>query len=161
MPVGLLKELLPDMPKGVPLMGLDVGSKTIGVSLSNADQSIATPVMTVMRRKFTVDIQEVAKIAEEYDVGGFVIGYPLNMDGSTGQACDRIMSFADEMNKCGALGSDPWIALWDERLSTYTVEDLVGGDVDIRKAKAEGLIDRLAAQIILQGALEYMTDHSA
>jgi len=162
MPVGLLKDILTYRPEGVPLMGLDVGSRTIGLALSNDAQTIATPLKTIKRKKFTSDIKELAAIATEYGVKGFVVGYPLNMDGSAGRACDVVRSFADEMSKCeGLFGPEPWIALWDERLSTASVEDFVGKSVDIKKAKEKGLIDQLAAHVILQGALEYIADHSA
>lgn len=145
------------LPRNAALMGLDVGSRTIGIAISNDTRTIATPLHTVKRKKFTSDIQEIAALAKDYWAGGFVIGYPLNMDGSAGPSCDVSRSFADEMSKRTDLfGQDPWIALWDERLSTVAVEDLVGKDVDINKAKTKGVIDKLAAQVILQGALDYI-----
>lgn len=162
MPVGLLKDLLSAVPAGKPLMGLDVGSKTIGLAVSPGGCSFATPLLTIKRKKFSEDIIKLVDAAKDYDIAGYVVGYPLNMDGSAGRACDVARSFADEMSKRADLfGSDPWIALWDERLSTDAVEGFVDKYVDIRKAKEKGVIDKMAAQIILQGALDYLADHNA
>lgn len=157
MPVALLEKLLGEKPAVKALLGLDIGKKTIGVAVSDPGQSLATPLETVRRRKFADDMAALGKIVMDYDIGGFVIGWPVNMDGSAGPRCDAVRSFADEMkNYPQAVGKNPWIALWDERLSTRTVEDFVGKHVDINKAKRDGTIDRLAAQVILQGALDYM-----
>lgn len=150
-------------PRGVVLMGLDVGKKTIGVALSDSGQSIATPKCTVERKKFRRDLEALEVIIRDYRVGGFVIGYPLNMDGSEGPRCQSVRDFALEFEaqlsddikaELGAL----WVALADERLSTTSAENLVDEVVDIskRKAKDRGMIDQLAAQVILQHALDMM-----
>ena len=156
MPIGHLKDMMPTCPKEVALLGLDVGKKTIGLALSDPGQSLATPLKTIKRTKFTKDVEEIKGVIKEYDVKGFVIGYPINMDGSEGPRAQSVRDFAIEMDK--VLGEE-WIALWDERLSTVSVEDLVDKMVDKRKtktnAKSSGLIDKLAAQVILQGALDY------
>ncbi|MCB1651573.1 MAG: Holliday junction resolvase RuvX [Alphaproteobacteria bacterium] len=157
MPIGLLKDIINKKPENTALLGLDVGKKTIGLALSNPEQTLATPLRTINRSKFARDMQAIQEIIDEYEVGGFVIGYPLNMDGSEGPRAQSVRDFAIEMKNI--LGSDPWIALWDERLSTVSVESFVDKIVDKRKtktnAKGSGLIDKLAAQIILQGALEF------
>ena len=156
MPIGHLKDMMPTCPKEGALLGLDVGKKTIGLALSDPGQSLATPLKTIKRTKFTKDVEEIKGVIKEYDVKGFVIGYPINMDGSEGPRAQSVRDFAIEMDK--VLGEE-WIALWDERLSTVSVEDLVDKMVDKRKtktnAKSSGLIDKLAAQVILQGALDY------
>ncbi|MCD8497729.1 MAG: Holliday junction resolvase RuvX [Alphaproteobacteria bacterium] len=158
MPVGLLKDIAAICPKEASLLGLDVGKKTIGLALAHAGMGIATPLHTLSRTKFTKDVEALKKLIAEYDIGGFVVGIPVNMDGSEGPRAQSIRDFSIEFHK--ALGNDPWIALWDERLSTVSVEDFVGEFVEKkstrRNAKASGLIDRLAAQIILQGALDYL-----
>ena len=155
--VGLLKDLVGLRPKDVPLLGLDVGKKTIGLALSDPDQSLATPLKTLSRSKFSKDIEALKSVVAEYEVGGFVVGYPINMDGEEGPRAQSVRDFALEMEK--TLGGGPWVALWDERLSTVSVEELVDKSVEKRKkkinAKASGLIDKLAAQVILQGALDY------
>lgn len=161
MTVGLLKEIIAQIPKDVPLLGMDVGSKTIGLALSDPGHKLATPLTTIRRTKFTADIQELAKIIAEYEIGGYVIGLPLNTDGSEGPRCQSVRDFALELGKYPQiLGTDPWIALWDERFSTETVEEFVDKTVEKRKnrvnAKSSGLIDKLAAQHILQGALDFI-----
>lgn len=160
MTIKLLKDCLGDVPKNTRLMGLDLGSKTIGVAVSDTGQSLATPVGTIKRTKFTNDIQELANYIQEFDVGGYVLGWPVNMDGSEGPRCDAVRSFADEMkNHADVFGADPFIALVDERLSTQTVDNFLDNRVDMGRksksgAKDSGLKDALAAQVILQGALD-------
>lgn len=157
MPIGLLKEILLQRPENTRLLGLDVGNKTIGLALSDSAQRIATPLHTVRRSKFAKDMEALGGVVEDYGIEGFIIGYPVNMDSSEGPACDRVRSFADEMRQYPQfLGADPWIAFWDERLSTVSVENLVDNYVDINKAKRKGIIDKLAAQVILQGALDFI-----
>lgn len=156
MPVDLLKNIADDIPRGKALMGLDVGKKTIGIAICDPAHLVATPVGTLRRTKFTKDAAELMRIAGEYDIGGYVIGLPVNMDGSEGPSAQRSRDFAAEFLRI--TGGDLWIALWDERLSTSSVEDIVHEMVDKRQtrrgAKDSGLIDKLAAQVILQGAID-------
>lgn len=163
----LLENIVYSVPKNRALLGLDVGKKTIGVAVCDPDLCLATPITTIKRTKFRHDIMALEKIIREYEVGGFIIGYPLHMDGKEGRKCQSIRDFADEFSrqlsgefKCGGA---PWVAFWDERLSTSSVEYFVHETVDMsrRKAKEKGLIDKLAAQIILQGAIDYMVSHNA
>ena len=158
MAMDLLKNIADQCPKDVALLGLDVGQKTIGLALSNPAQTLATPLETIKRTKFTKDMEVLAEIVAEYEVGGFVIGLPVQMDGSEGKRAQSIRDFALEMER--VMGEGTFIALWDERLSTASVEDLVDGLVDKRKikanAKSSGLIDKLAAQVILEGALGFI-----
>jgi len=158
MTIGLLKNIVSECPRGRALLGLDVGKKTIGLALSDPNHQIATPLHTINRTKFTRDMVALSEVIEEYEIGGFVVGLPVNMDGSEGRRAQSIRDFAIEMD--GFLGNDPWIALWDERLSTVSVEQSVDSLVEKRKtkikAKSSGLIDKLAAQVILQGALDFM-----
>ncbi len=143
-------------------MGLDIGKKTIGVALSDSTHSIAMPYTTIKRGKFIADMKELESIIRDYQVGGYILGYPLNMDGSEGPKCQSVRDFALEFIRHLAPDLKPqgdkglWIALWDERLSTASVEDFVDKVVDIklRRAKERGIMDKLAAQHILQGALE-------
>lgn len=156
--VALLKDCAQSAPADTALLGLDVGKKTIGLALSNPEHTLATPLTTIMRTRFSKDMEELKAVIAEHEIGGFVIGYPVNMDGSEGPRAQSIRDFAIEMDS--ALGG-AWIALWDERLSTVSVEDTVDKFVEKRKtkmeAKASGLIDKLAAQMILQGAVDYLT----
>ena len=158
MPTGLLANIINNMPAKARLLGLDVGKKTIGLALSDPNHSIATPLRTINRTKFTADVQEIVKTITDYEVGGYVIGLPVSMDGTEGPRAQSVRDFAAEFAK--QIGNDPWVALWDERLSTVSVESLVDDLVEKRKtrvnAKASGLIDKLAAQHILQGALDFI-----
>lgn len=155
--IGLLKDILATRPKNVRLLGMDLGSKTIGLALSDSAQSIATPFKTIQRTKFTKDIEELKPIIRDYEIGGYVLGFPLNMDGSEGPRCDSVRSFAQEMeNYPQIFGTKPWIALWDERLSTATVEDFLVDVVDMSRTKRKQVIDKLAAQLILKSALDFV-----
>lgn len=164
--IGNLKDIAAQRPKIHVFLGVDLGAKTIGLALSNESQTLATPLETIKRTKFARDMEALGRIVREFEVGGFVFGWPVHMDGSTGPACERVRSFIDEMqNYPQELGTKPgtelWIALWDERLSTASVDRFVESRVDIGKksrrgAKASGLTDKLAAQVILQGALDYL-----
>ena len=158
--VDLLKNIAVYCPKGRALIGLDVGKKTIGVAVSNDDQTMALPLLTIKRTKFTKDIQQIRQIVDEHSIAGFVIGLPINMDESEGPRAQSIRDFAIELSRYpDFVGEQQWIALWDERLSTRAVEDMVDMFVNKkskrRGAKHSGLIDKLAAQLILQGALDY------
>jgi len=131
------------------LLGLDVGTKTIGLALSDVTRSIATPYETLRRTKFTADAKLLAVIVAKEGVGGLVIGLPINLDGSEGPRAQSTRAFA--RNLAGHV--DVPMAFWDERLSTAAVErHLIEADAS-RKRRAE-VIDRMAAAYILQGALD-------
>jgi putative Holliday junction resolvase len=131
------------------LLGLDVGTKTIGLALSDVTRSIATPYDTIKRTKFTSDAKALADIAGKMEVGALIIGLPLNLDGSEGPRAQSTRAFARNLAKHVALP----IAFWDERLSTAAVErHLIEADAS-RKRRAE-VVDRMAAAYILQGALD-------
>jgi len=156
----LLKDSKDNCPKNVRLMGLDLGGKTIGVAVSDAGQSIATPIKTIQRSKFSKDIKALKEIIQEFEISGYILGFPLNMDGSEGARCDATRSFANEIGQHPDIfGVNPYVAFWDERLSTRTVDEFLDNRGDINKSskrgsKESGLVDKLAAQIILQGALD-------
>lgn len=164
MPIGLLKDIADTCPKNTRLMGVDLGTKTIGLAICDAGQNVATALTTVRRTKFNADLAAMSKYAKEYEVGGFVFGWPLNLDGSLSGSCDRVRSFIDEMQKHPQMmginsGIDRWIALFDERLSTHAVHDFLVNDVDMSRTKRAQVVDKLAAQLILQGALDYLAEH--
>jgi putative Holliday junction resolvase len=159
MAIGLLKDIVGDLPKNTRLLGMDVGAKTIGLAMSDHEFKVATPLKTINRTKFMKDMEEIATIVRDYEVGGFVIGLPLNMDGSEGPRCQSVRDFALELVRYPqVVGDKPWLALWDERLSTETVYNFVDNSVDISRSQAKnrGIIDKLAAQHILQGALAFI-----
>lgn len=161
MPLGLIKDIAASAPKNARMLGVDLGTKTIGLAIGDSGWQVASPLKTIERRKFAADIDALGKVVRDYEIGGFVFGWPLNMDGSHSASCDRVRSFIDEMVKYPhVLGIEPgielWIALQDERLSTHTVHDFLVKDVDMSRTRREQVVDKLAAQVILQGALDYL-----
>nr|WP_254899263.1 Holliday junction resolvase RuvX [Thalassococcus arenae] len=137
------------MPPGSALAGLDLGTKTIGVAVSDRMRSVATPLETVRRRKFTLDAEVLRAILVGRDIGGVVLGLPRNMDGSEGPRCQSTRAFARNF---AALWDGP-ITFWDERLSTVAAEKALLEADTTRKRRAE-VIDHVAASYILQGALD-------
>lgn len=138
------------------MLGLDVGTKTVGLALSDVTRSIATPYQTLKRTKFTADAKAIAEIATKEGVGGLVIGLPLNLDGSEGPRAQSTRAFA--RNLSGHV--DLPMVFWDERLSTAAVErHLIEADAS-RKRRAE-VVDRMAAAYILQGALDRLRNLAA
>lgn len=137
------------LPSRGSLIGLDLGEKTIGVASCDPDRRLATGVETIMRTKFTADAQRLLALAAERSAVGFVLGLPINMDGSEGPRAQATRAFARNFSKLTELP----IALWDERLSTAAVErDLIAADVS--RAKRAAVIDQHAAAYILQGAID-------
>ena len=162
MPTGLLKEIADQCPAHVRLLGVDLGTKTIGLALSDAGRTLATPLTTIKRTKFAQDMDALGRIVREYEVGGFVFGWPLNMDGSISGSCDRVKSFIDEMKNYPQQlgikqGAELWIALWDERLTTSAAQDFLSGERALQPSKRKDIVDALAAQTILNGALDYLS----
>ena len=144
-----LAEAAGHWPARGALIGLDLGEKTIGVASSDPDRKLATGVETISRSKFTPDAQRLIALAAERKATGFVLGLPINMDGSEGPRAQATRAFARNLAKLTELP----IALWDERLSTAAVErELIGADVS--RAKRAAVIDQHAAAFILQGALD-------
>jgi len=149
MPVLPLTEAAPLLAARGALIGLDLGTKTIGVATSDPDRRLATAVETVARKTFTADAARILALAAERNAAGFVLGLPVNMDGSEGPRAQSTRAFARNLARLTALP----IALWDERLSTAAVErELIAADVSRGKRKA--VVDQHAAVFILQGALD-------
>ena len=148
-PLVPIEDLPPLLSREARLLGLDVGTKTIGMSLSDVTRSVATPYHTVRRTKFIEDAKAIEAVIEAHDVGAVVIGLPLNLDGSEGPRAQSTRAFARNLAARIAVP----ILFWDERLSTAAVErHLIEADAS-RKRRAE-VIDRMAAAYILQGALD-------
>ncbi|RKT34660.1 putative Holliday junction resolvase [Roseovarius halotolerans] len=140
------------LPAGRALLGLDLGTKTIGVALSDRLLSAATPLETVKRRKFSLDAARLLEITTAREVGGIVLGLPRNMDGSEGPRCQSTRAFARNLEKL----TDLPIAFWDERLSTVAAERALLEADTTRKRRAE-VIDNVAASYILQGILDRLS----
>jgi putative Holliday junction resolvase len=148
-PILPLVEAAIHWPARGPLIGLDLGTKTIGVAVSDPDRRLATAVTTIARKAFAGDAAELLALSGERHAVGFVLGLPVNMDGSEGPRAQSTRSFARNFAQRTPLA----IGLWDERLSTAAVErDLIAADVS--RAKRAAIIDAHAAAFILQGALD-------
>jgi putative holliday junction resolvase len=137
------------LPRPARLMGLDLGSKTIGVALSDLERIIASPLETIARTKFAKDAARLIALAGQHGAAGLVIGLPRNMDGSEGSAAQSARSFARNLGRLTPLP----LAFWDERLSTAAVSRMLIG-ADTSRARRSQLVDKLAATYILQGALD-------
>jgi putative Holliday junction resolvase len=145
---GELREAAPD---GKRLMGLDVGTKTIGLALSDTRRVIATPLETIRRHRFREDMARLFALIDTQDVGGLVIGLPLTLAGADGPRTQSVRQFARNL----VVLRDLPIAFWDERLSTAAVtREMIAADLT-RKRRGE-IVDRVAAAYILQGCLDYL-----
>lgn len=130
-------------------MGLDLGTKTIGVAISDGIRLTATPLETIKRKKFTQDALRISEIIEEHNLLGIVLGLPLNMDGSEGPRAQSTRAFARNLKT----KIDLPIAFWDERLSTSAVTRTLI-EADVSRAKRAQVVDKMAASFILQGVLD-------
>ena len=144
-----LQSALDKLPQTSRLMGLDLGTKTVGIATSDLTRQIATPVTTITRTKFTPDATELLAIATKENVGVLVLGLPINMDGTEGPRAQATRAFARNLAKLTPLA----IVFWDERLSTAAVERVLI-EADTTRAKRDKVVDKLAAAWILQAALD-------
>ncbi|MEI7609677.1 MAG: Holliday junction resolvase RuvX [Rhodospirillaceae bacterium] len=149
-----LKALL---PRGRRLLGLDLGTKTIGLALSDPGLMVASPIGTIKRSKFGADATELAKIAREREAGALILGLPLALDGAESPATQRVREFARLLlTRADLFGTEPEIAFWDERFSTSVVERFMIEADMTRKRRAE-VVDKMAAAYILQGVLDALS----
>ncbi len=146
-----VRDLATELGAGQRLLGLDVGSKTIGVALSDVGRTIASPHLTIRRAGISRDAAALGEIIEDQDVGGVVIGLPINMDGSDGSRCQSVRQFAANLQARVEIS----VAFWDERWSTVAVtRSLISADVSRRRRRR--LVDKMAAAYILQGSLDFL-----
>ena len=131
------------------LLGLDLGTKTIGLALSDPSGTVATPLCTIRRSRITEDTARLREIIEANDVIGLILGLPVNMDGSEGRRCQSVRAFAENLLKRMEID----LAFWDERLSTAAVTRMMV-EGDLSRGRRKQLVDKLAAAYILQGALD-------
>jgi putative Holliday junction resolvase len=132
------------------LLGIDPGSKTIGLALSDVRLMIASPYGKLPRRKLTANAAEIAAIARAEGAGGLVIGFPLEMDGTYGPAAQAVRDWSFALTAASGLD----VALWDERLSTAAVNRMLIREADVTRAKRALRVDSIAASYMLQGALD-------
>lgn len=144
-----IQEFAAALPQHRAIAGLDLGDKTIGVAVSDAFASVATPLETIRRTKFTIDAARLLEIAKARDLGGLVLGLPLNMDGSEGPRCQSTRAFARNLARL----TDLPIGYWDERLSTVAAERALL-EADTSRKRRSQVIDHVAAGYILQGVLD-------
>ena len=138
------------LPAGGRLAGLDVGTKTIGVALCDAGWSFATPDKTIIRKKFSADLEALKMLIAAQSVVGLVVGLPLNMDGTEGPRAQSCRAFARNLERFGPIN----VAFQDERLSTTAVERFLIDELDLTRKRRADVVDRTAAAWILQGALD-------
>ena len=150
-------DLPPKLTRGQRLLGIDPGSKTLGLAISDAALTVASPLTTIRRKKFTEDAAQLAAICREERVGALVIGLPVNMDGSEGPRWQSVRQFAS--NLTDKAGIDLPIAFWDERLSTAAVERFLIDEADMTRKRRAEVVDKMAAAYILQGALDALARH--
>jgi putative holliday junction resolvase len=144
-----LRDLKAQLPRGGRLLGLDVGTKTIGVALSDSALTVAAPLTTVQRGKFAADAARLAGIVAERGIGALIIGLPVGMDGREGPRCQSVRQFATNL----LARIDLPIAFWDERFSTIAAERPLR-EAEMSHRRRAAVIDKLAAAYILQGALD-------
>ncbi len=149
MPILALAELRGALAPRQRLLGLDVGEKTIGLAICDSEFKVAAPVDTIRRTKFAADATRLARLIAEREIGGLVIGLPINMDGSEGPRCQSVRQFAANLLQRIELP----IAFWDERLSTAAVTRAML-EFDVSRARRARTVDKMAAAYILQGALD-------
>ncbi len=156
MTVRKLPDLALILPPNRRLLGLDLGSRTIGLALSDVMRIVATPLETLSRGKFGDDSMKLLDICAEHDVAGLIIGLPVNMDGTEGPRCQSARAFASNFEAV----FDIDIAFWDERLSTVAVTRTML-EADLSRARQKEVVDKMAASYILQGALDYLANQRA
>lgn len=144
-----IEDFMAAVPAGTRLIGLDLGTKTIGLALSDLGRGIASPMETIKRKKFTLDAEKLLDICARQQVGGIVLGLPLNMDGSEGPRVQATRAFARNLTQ----KTDLPITYWDERLSTAAVTRTLL-EADSSRAKRAEAVDKMAAAFILQGFLD-------
>jgi putative Holliday junction resolvase len=152
-----LAALLDVLAPGKRLLGVDPGTKRIGIAISDATLTVATPLTTIVRKKFATDSAALLALVRERNVGAIVYGLPRNMDGSEGPRAQSARAFARNFTAHAAL---PY-AFWDERLSTAAVERALISEADLSRERRSAVVDRAAAAYILQGALDALAHHRA
>ena len=150
MPVVDLTALPPLLPGQAPVVGLDLGEKTIGVAVSDATRGIASPLETIRRTKFNPDAVRLFELMESRGAAGIIIGLPVNMDGTEGPRCQSSRAFARNLLRLRDLP----IAFWDERMSSMAINRMLIEEADISRARRAEVVDKAAAGWILQGALD-------
>lgn len=160
MAVVAIKELRSHLPPKTRVLGVDHGEKTLGLAMASHDLTIATPFKTLQRTTFTENVRQLAAICQEYEVRGFIIGLPMNMNSSEGPRAESVRHFGNNLLRAkDILGFDPVVCFWDERLSTSAMERFLIEQADVSRKRRAEVIDKLAATHILQGALDFLKNN--
>lgn len=138
------------LPREGALFGLDLGTRTLGIAVSDVTRTIATPFALIVRKALARDLAALAELADKREAVGFVLGLPLEMSGAEGERAEASRRFAAQVLTVRDLP----VLLWDERLSTAAVERILIGEADLSRARRKQVVDRSAAAFILQGALD-------
>lgn len=144
------EDLFRALPMGHRLVGVDVGKKTLGLAISNSELTIASPLMTIRRKKLSLDLIELKNQIDQYKAGGLILGLPVSMDGTEGPACQSVRQFARNAVEAIDIG----LAFWDERLSTAAIQRLLVDEADMSRRRRADVVDKMAAAYILQGAID-------
>lgn len=152
MPVLDLTDLTAALPRNTPVVGLDLGEKTIGVAVSDTTLRIASPLETIRRSKFGADAARLFELMNSRGAAGVIIGLPVNMDGTEGPRCQSSRAFARNLIRL----KDLPIAFWDERMSSMAINRMLIDEADVSRARRAEVVDKAAAGWILQGALDRM-----
>ena len=156
MPILTIPDFALSLPRMGRVLGLDPGTKTIGMALSDLTRTVATPFETLGRTKFTKDAAKLFEIMAKHEVAGMVVGWPVEMDGGEGPRCQSVRALVTNLI---GLRDFP-VMLWDERLSTAAVTRTLL-EADASRAKRAQVVDKMAAAYILQGALDALSNHQA
>jgi putative Holliday junction resolvase len=149
-----ITEIRPLLARDARVMGLDLGTKTIGLALSDVRLTIASPFDTIRREKFTKDVETLFTLMDKQGAGGLVLGLPVEMDGTEGPRCQSTRAFVRNLLRL----RDIPVALWDERLSTAAVTRTLL-EADASRGRRAEVVDKMAAAYILQGALDSLNRH--
>jgi putative Holliday junction resolvase len=150
MPIVDLQSIKLHLSPNEILLGLDLGTKTIGLAISDPTFIIASPIETIKRTKFTTDANRLIKIHKNHNIGGWILGMPVKMDGFEGARCQSTRQFSANFMEL----SDIPIAFWDERLSSSAVNRFLISEADMTRKRRGQVVDKMAAGYILQGALD-------
>ena len=157
----LLQENWQDCPHPARLLAVDQGDKTLGLAICDSRQTIATPLDVIQRSKtkgkFNKDREALEHHIKDYDIKGLIFGYPMNMDGTSGPRCQSVRDTITALQQHKPFDS-LWFGLWDERFSTTVMQRFLVQEVDMNRKRRGEIIDKMAAQHILQGALDFMIE---
>ena len=156
MPIVDLQSIKSHLSPNQCLLGLDLGKKTIGLAVSDHSLLIASPIETIKRTKFMTDASQLMDIHKNRNIGGWVIGMPVEMDGFEGARCQSTRQFSDNFMELSAIP----IAFWDERLSSSAVNRFLISEADMTRKRRSQVVDKMAAGYILQGALDSLGHRS-